>query len=276
MDLLSLWLTSGILILTLMSLAWVVSLALRDSSIVDILWGLGFVLVFWTACGLTSPAWTPRLILMAATITLWGVRLSLHIWRRNAGRGEDPRYAAWRAQAGPSWWWRSLFQVFLLQGGLMGIIALPLVATPTGNLTAPLRCLDYTALGLWIIGFIFEAGGDWQLERFRQNPANRGRVLTTGLWSITRHPNYFGDAAQWWAFWLIAASAGASWTVISPLLMTFLLVRVSGVALLERTLSTRPEYREYMARTSSFFPWFPKRLASPSAPADPRASKPLS
>ncbi len=259
MELITLWLINGSIILILMSLTWVISLARKDSSIADIVWGLGFVIVFWATYALTSPSWTPRLALLAGTITLWGGRLSLHLLLRNAGRGEDPRYAAWREQAGPAWWWRSLFKVFLLQGSLMWIIALPLIATPLANLSSPLRCLDYAALGLWAIGFIFEAGGDWQLARFKKDPANRGRILTAGLWSITRHPNYFGDAAQWWAFWLIAASAGATWTIISPLLMTFLLVRVSGVAMLERTLASRPEYRKYMARTSAFLPWFPKR-----------------
>ncbi len=162
-----------------------------------------------------------RLILLGTVVTVWGLRLSLYIFFRNKGKGEDFRYAAWRDEAGSSWPWRSFFKVFLLQGVLMWIIAVPLIAVQRGDTTSPLKCLDYTGAALWLVGFIFEAGGDWQLARFKADPANKGKLLTSGLWSLTRHPNYFGDAAQWWGFWLIAASAGAPWTVFSPIIMTF-------------------------------------------------------
>ena len=142
----------------------------------------------------------------------------------------------------------------------MWVIAVPLLATQTGDTGTPLKCLDYTGAALWLVGFIFEAGGDWQLARFKANSANKGKLLTNGLWSLTRHPNYFGDAAQWWGFWLIAASAGAFWTIFSPVLMSFLLMRVSGVAMLEKTLKEfKPGYTDYISRTSAFFPWLPRR-----------------
>ena len=260
MNFLPLWLSSGLLILGLMSMLWLASLALKDSSIVDSFWGIGFVIVFWTATFLTPEPLTLRLMLLGTVVTVWGLRLSIYIFFRNKGKGEDFRYVAWRAEAGSSWWWRSFFKVFSLQGALMWIIAVPLIAVQTGDTIGSLKCLDTTGAALWLVGFIFEAGGDWQLAHFKANPANKGRLLTTGLWSLTRHPNYFGDAVQWWGFWLIAASAGAPWTVFSPIIMTFLLMRVSGVTMLEKTLKdTKPGYADYIARTSAFVPWLPKQ-----------------
>lgn len=246
------------LILGLMTLLWLLSLALKDSSIVDIFWGAGFVIIFWTATLLYPGPQTVRLILLGTIVTLWGLRLSLHIFRRNAGKGEDFRYAAWRKEAGSSWWWRSYFKVFFLQGFLMWIISVPLIAIQNADVASPLKCLDYTGGALWLVGFIFEAGGDWQLARFKSIPENKGKLLTTGLWKLTRHPNYFGDAAQWWGFYLITASAGAAWSIFSPILMTFLLLKVSGVSMLERSLKdTKPGYQAYITRTSAFFPWLP-------------------
>jgi len=259
MSFLSLWLFAGGVILGLMIILWLVSLRLADSSIVDIFWGAGFVLTFWAATLVTPGNPSGRLLLLGLIVTVWGLRLSLHILARNAGKGEDFRYATWRAEAGASWWWRSFFKVFLLQGILMWVIAVPLIAVQTGNGISPLKCLDFTGAALWLVGFIFEAGGDWQLSRFRANPSNKGKLLTRGFWSVTRHPNYFGDAAQWWGFFLIAASGGAFWTIFSPILMTYLLMKVSGVAMLEKTLKdTKPGYADYIARTSPFFPWLPR------------------
>ncbi len=260
MSFLTLWLNSGLVILGLMILLWLVSLALKDSSIVDIFWGAGFVITFWIATFLIPGNFPTRITLLGIITTIWGLRLSLYIFSRNAGKGEDFRYAAWRKEAGGNWWWRSFFKVFILQGFLMWLIAIPLLAAQTGEAAGPLKCLDYTGLALWLAGFIFEAGGDWQLARFKSNPENKGKLLNTGLWSLTRHPNYFGDAAQWWGFWLIAASAGALWSIFSPLIMTFLLMKVSGVVMLEKTLKdTKPGYADYVARTSAFFPWLPRK-----------------
>jgi len=257
---LNLWLLCGLAILGLMTLLWLLSLKLKDSSIVDIFWGTGFVLVFWLATCITPGPVTPRLLLFGTVVTLWGLRLSLYIYSRNKGKVEDFRYAAWRREAGKSWWWRSFFKVFFLQGILMWIISIPLVAAQPGDVTSSFKCLDYTGAALWLVGFIFEAGGDWQLVRFKKNPENRGQLLTTGLWSLTRHPNYFGDAAQWWGFYLIAASSGALWTIFSPIIMTFLLMRISGVVMLEKSLKdTKPGYADYVERTSAFIPWLPKK-----------------
>ena len=188
-----------------------------------------------------------------------GLRLSLYILRRNWGKPEDFRYQKWREESGKRWWWKSLFQVFLLQGLLMWLISTPLLAAHRSAAPDHLTFLDITGLVLWSVGFFFEAVGDFQLSRFRGNPANKGKVLDSGVWRYTRHPNYFGDSAQWWGYYLIAAAAGGWWTVFSPIMMTLLLLRVSGVALLEKTLETRPGYREYAQRTSAFIPWFPRK-----------------
>lgn len=255
MSFLGIFLVSGLVILGLMTVLWLLSLALKDSSIVDIFWGAGFVITFWVAAFLLHnnlSAWT---VLLGSLVTVWGLRLSLHILRRNAGHSEDFRYAQWRKEAGASWWWRSFFKVFLLQGFLMWIIAAPLLAALASTLNPGLGWLDSFGVVLWLVGFVFEAGGDYQLTQFKANAANKGKLLSTGFWSLTRHPNYFGDAVQWWAFYLFALAAGAWWTIFSPILITFLLMKVSGVAMLEKSLKdTKLGYAEYIARTPAFFP----------------------
>ncbi len=248
------------LILALMSLLWVASLALQDASIVDIFWGSGFVVAALVYFAQAPQGYPPRKLLIVALAAIWGLRLSIHIARRNLGRGEDYRYRRWREQHGANWWWRSLVQVFLLQGLLLWIISAPLLAAQASPTPARLTLLDGLGTLVWGVGFFFEAVGDWQLARFKRNPANRGKVLRTGLWRYTRHPNYFGDATQWWGFYLVALAADGWWTVFSPVLMTVLLVRVSGVALLEKDLkASKPEYRDYLRTTSAFIPLPPKR-----------------
>jgi steroid 5-alpha reductase family enzyme len=259
MSFLSIWLTAGIIIFVLMTLLWLLSLYLKDSSIVDIFWGAGFVITYWSIMLYGSIELTTRIIVLGVIVSIWGLRLSTHIFSRNHGQPEDFRYAAWRNEAGTAWWWRSFFKVFLLQGIVMWIVAAPLIAVQAADPAATNCSCEYAGLGLWLVGFMFEAGGDAQLKRFKKDPANKGKLLTTGYWSVTRHPNYFGDAAQWWGFWLIAFAAGAWWTVFSPLLMTYLLMKVSGVAMLERTMKAKPGYEEYTTRTNAFFPWFPKK-----------------
>ena len=251
---------AGLTILVLMTLLWLASLALKDSSIVDSFWGTGFVIAVWLGFALMPGGYPARKWLIALLVTVWGFRLSIHVLRRNRGHGEDFRYQAWRKEHGERWWWRSFFQVYLLQGLLMWFIAAPLIAAQMATGPADLTGLDLLGVVVWGVGFFFEAVGDQQLARFRASPVNRGQVLKAGVWRYTRHPNYFGDAAQWWGYYLIALAAGAWATVLSPVLMTFLLVRVSGVALLEATLiDTKPGYQEYVETTSAFIPWFPRR-----------------
>jgi steroid 5-alpha reductase family enzyme len=251
----------GLVILGLMTLLWLLSLRLKDASIVDIFWGTGFVISAWLYYILAPEGFPPRQALVLLLVTVWGLRLSLHIARRNLGKGEDYRYRRWREEHGARWWYRSFFQVFLLQGVLMWIISLPLLAAQYYPGSDRFTGLDWLAASVWLVGFFFEAVGDWQLARFKADPANKGKLLTTGLWRYTRHPNYFGDAAQWWGFYLFALATGAGWwTFVSPLLMSIFLRYVSGVTLLEKDLKdSKPGFSEYVESTNSFIPWFPRR-----------------
>jgi steroid 5-alpha reductase family enzyme len=241
--------------------AWLVSVAKQDVSIVDSLWSLFFLALTITYV-VMAPALSERAYLVLFVVTVWAVRLSLFITLRNWGEPEDRRYQAIRADNEPGFWLKSLYIVFGLQAILAWIISLPLLGVVLG--ASPLGWLDFVAVALWLVGFGFEAIGDQQLARFKADPANRGQVLDSGLWRYTRHPNYFGETCIWWAFYLFALAAGAWWTIIGPLLMTFLLLRVSGVTLLEKDISERrPAYRDYIRRTNAFFPGPPK----PPSPA---------
>jgi steroid 5-alpha reductase family enzyme len=259
MNFLATYLILFVVTIGVMTMLWVSSLVLKNSSIVDIFWGTGFVILAWVSFFLTPDGFLARKLLLTTLVTIWGLRLSIYILVRNWGKPEDFRYQAWRKEHGKKWWWYSFFQVFMLQGVLLTIIAAPLLAAQISPTPAKLGVLDFIAIPIWVIGFFFESMGDWQLKRFKSDPANKGKVLDRGVWRYTRHPNYFGDSTQWWAYYLVAASAGGWWTIFSPVLMTFLLLRVSGVKLLEKTLDTRPGYKEYSERTSEFIPWFPKK-----------------
>lgn len=247
------------LIATLGVLAWGVSLKLRDVSIVDSLWSLMFMLAA-AAYLVRTPEPGPRATLVLALVSVWAIRLFIHITWRNWGEGEDYRYREIRRNNEPNFEVKSLYIVFGLQGVLASIISLPLMAAITGQ--APLSLLDAAGVLLWTVGFVFEAGGDLQLARFGSDPANHDRVLDRGFWRYTRHPNYFGDFCVWWGFFLIAVSAGGWWSLISPLLMSFLLLKVSGVAMLEKTIKERrPGYNYYLRSTNAFFPG-PKKASN--------------
>jgi len=248
-----------LVILGCMAILWLISLQLNNSSIVDIFWGAGFVIANWVYFVLTPDGFPLRKWLVGILVTVWGLRLSFHILRRNWGKPEDFRYQVWRKEAGARWWWLSFFRVFLLQGILMWIISAPLLAAQRGAKPAQIILIDILGVIVWGIGFFFEAVGDLELARFKADPANKGKVMDRGVWRYTRHPNYFGDSAQWWGYYLIAVFAGGWWTIFGPILMTLFLMRVSGVALLEKTLETRPGYKEYIEKTSAFVPWFPRK-----------------
>jgi steroid 5-alpha reductase family enzyme len=243
----------------LMTAGWVVSLILRNVTVVDSLWGLGFVLVAWLTFAL-SEGFAGRRWLVAVLTTLWGLRLSAYLTRRNWGKGEDPRYGSWRQASGERFWIVSLFKVFWLQALFLWVISMvvqvPLAAAAPAHFTA----WDAAGAVLWAAGFLFETVADAQLARFKADPANRGRVMDRGLWRYSRHPNYFGESLIWWGLFLIAFSVpGAWWTVACPALITLVLLKMTGVALTERTIvETRPAYRDYQRRTSTFIPWFPK------------------
>ncbi|MDN3517475.1 DUF1295 domain-containing protein [Aquisalimonas lutea] len=252
-------LTSSLL---LMVLVWIASLVRRDASLVDRFWGAGFVLlawVYWFAAGAPAAG-----LLMVLPVTLWGLRLSAYLTWRNWGHGEDYRYREMRAHHGRRFPWVSLWTVFVLQGMIMWVVAMPLVyGTRVPSADVLVWPLAAAGLALWLAGLTWEAVADAQLARFKADPANRGRVMDRGLWRYSRHPNYFGEAVLWWGFALIAAAAGGWWTMLSAALMTFLLARVSGVTLLERKLTdTRPAYRDYVARTNALVPGPPREPSS--------------
>jgi steroid 5-alpha reductase family enzyme len=260
MSFLNVFSTGGLVILALMLTLWIVSLILKNSSIGDIFWGFGFVLVGWLYFVLTPDGLMLRKWILISLATVWGLRLTLHVLVRNFGKPEDFRYQKWRNEAPKTWWIKSLFKVFLLQGLLMWVISAPLLAAQLKPIPGHLTILDFLGIALWVIGFFFEAIGDMQLTKFRADHANKGTVLNTGVWRLTRHPNYFGDSAQWWGYYALALAAGGWWTVFSPILMTLFLIKVSGVALLEKSLvNTKPGYAEYVRTTSPFIPWFPKK-----------------
>ena len=243
-------------ILLVAGLAWVVSVLIHDVSFVDSLWSLFFLLAA-VLFAIDAGELSLRAQLVIACVVLWSLRLSLHITVRNWGEPEDHRYQKIRENNEPGFVVKSLYIVFGLQGLLAWIIVIPLL--PAINSGAPLSPIDIVALLLFAVGFFFEAVGDWQLSRFKASSSGKGEVLDTGLWRYTRHPNYFGEFCIWWAFWLFAAAAGAWWTVYAPALMSFLLLRVSGVAMLEKTIGERrPAYAEYIRSTNAFFPG-PKR-----------------
>ncbi len=275
------YLIGGVVIWAMVTLLWLLSVRLRNVSIVDIFWGLGFVLVnavyFTLGSGDRHRQW-----LLLVLASLWGLRLAGYLAWRNIGKPEDFRYQKFRQDYGAErYWWVSYFQVFLLQGVLMWLISAPLAAAMycvpieavDGGIgfwgalklaeikdSYGLHWLDYAGIVLWGIGFFFESVGDAQLAAFKAKPENKGQVMDRGLWRYTRHPNYFGDTAVWWGFGLIAVSAGGYWAFLGTLLMTGLIIKVSGVALLEKSLKTqKPQYAEYIRKTSAFIPWFPRK-----------------
>ncbi len=272
-------------------LLWLVSLKAKDASLIDIFWGAGFGIVA-LVCLCLAPVKTPYIILLAALPLIWAVRLSLYLAKRNLGHGEDKRYVAMRKRAEKkglsemAWRRRAFFSIFLGQGLLIMIVSAPIwvgmgasVLPPSdvyevmalsgeGSLISATQIGLLAAIGaiIWLVGFLFETIGDAQLSAFMKKMKDYDGayedkpVLDTGLWKYTRHPNYFGNACMWWGIWLVACQAPWGWlTIISPIIMTLLLTRVSGRDLLERQLKKRPAYQDYIARTPGFFPWFPKK-----------------
>ncbi|MEM8960003.1 MAG: DUF1295 domain-containing protein [Acidobacteriota bacterium] len=252
-------LTASLAVLIYMTLFWLVSLWRRDASVVDIGWGPAFVLVAWIYRA-HGPEMDIHHLVLLVLVTVWGLRLGIYLFVRNWGKGEDRRYAKMRAREPNVFWWRSLPMIFYLQGVLVLVISAPHWVAQLEPGRPGWGYWEVIGVALWLIGFAFEAGGDWQLARFKANPDNRGKVMDTGFWRYTRHPNYFGDCLQWWAFYIIALDTPHGWmTLPAPILMTFFLLKVSGVSLLEKDIGERrPAYRDYIERTPAFVPWFPK------------------
>jgi steroid 5-alpha reductase family enzyme len=252
MSTLQLWFNGLPALLALGFLAWAVATLRRNAGLVDIFWSLFFLLAAGVHAAGAPPGGT-RSWLVLALVAAWALRLAVHLARRNWNAPEDRRYQAIRARNEPGFAWKSLYLVFGLQAILAWAISAPLAAAIASP--QPVGLLDAVGAALVLGGLVFESVADAQLARFRADAANRGRVLDRGLWRLSRHPNYFGECCLWWGFYLIALAAGAWWTLFAPLLMTLLLLRISGVTLLEKDIADRrPAYRDYIARTNAFFP----------------------
>jgi steroid 5-alpha reductase family enzyme len=243
----------------LMCLLWGISLRLKDVSIVDIAWGAVGALVAVVTFLLANGAY-PRRLLLTGIVGIWGIRLAIHIGFRKRGKGEDFRYAAMRREQGAAFPFRSLFSIFLFQALLIWAITLPVQVAQLSAEPAGLTRLDLLGLTTWLLGFGFEAVADYQLNLFLSDPANAGRVMNQGLWRYSRHPNYFGESLMWWGIFFVAAATDGGWMgIFSPLLMTYFLLRISGVPILEKGLVERRKgYQDYIRKTSLFIPWPPR------------------
>jgi steroid 5-alpha reductase family enzyme len=239
-------------------IGWFIAARIRGrNDIADVAWGLGFILVAGVSL-VAAGVYPLRGLLVSGLVLVWGVRLALHIHSRNRGRGEDSRYRKWREEWGRWFVLRSFLQVFMLQGILLLLVAMPIIFVNQAP-AEPLGWLDLLGLAIWLYGFGFEAIGDWQLLQFTRNPANKGKLMTSGLWRYTRHPNYFGEVTLWWGIWLMVLTLSGGWlTVIGPLTITFLILKVSGIPMLEKPYEERADFQEYQRHTSAFFPLPPK------------------
>jgi len=249
----------GIILFLYMNFWFVVSLLIKRNDVADVAWGLGFVLLAWVSLFISE---TNSIlgIIVTLFVTVWGLRLAWHVHSRNKGKTEDYRYLAWRKQWGKWFYLRSYAQVYMLQGKLLFLIALPVLVI-NNNLGGDVNILAMLGIVVWIIGFFFEVVGDSQLARFIKNKDNKGKLMTTGLWRYTRHPNYFGEVTLWWGIWLVALSVPYGWaTVIGPLTITTLILKVSGIPMLEKKMTEHPDFAEYKKRTSVFIPWFRKNV----------------
>ncbi len=241
-----------------LSMLWLISLKIKDASIIDIYWGFGFVIMSWTGLiinlffnetTITSSQW-----LINIMVTIWGLRLSIHLAIRNLGKGEDLRYVKMRERASPDWRFLSYVRVFMFQGFLQMLLMTPIVLVHYYPGQSGMSFLDYFGLLVWTIGFGIEAITDMQLTKFRSNATNSNKILKTGLWRYSRHPNYFGDALQWFAFFIISLNSGYIWGVIGPILMVFIFLKLT-IGILERSQTRkRPGYEEYTKSTNVFFP----------------------
>ncbi len=252
------YVTLGAVLFVYMSLWFVVSWMKKRNDVADVAWGLGFVLMAWTSFFLWGDAGTRGLV-VCILVSIWGMRLAAHIHARNKGRTEDYRYLAWRKEWGAWFYPRSYVQVYLLQGALLYLVVLPVVVINASR-GIVLGIGDAIGIMVWLCGFYFEAVGDAQLARFMANPQNKGKLMQSGLWAYSRHPNYFGEVTQWWGLSLVALSVpNGLYGIIGPLTITFLILKVSGVPLLEKKMAENPQFAEYQRRVSMFFPLPPRK-----------------
>lgn len=249
-----------IIIFLYMNFWFALALILKRNDIADIAWGLGFLICVFYSYLFISNEILGQSFLIFFLIVLWAVRLAIHIFMRNKNKKEDSRYQKWRQDWGKNFLLRTYFQVFILQGFFLLIIVLPaIVGIIFGQ---EINIITIIGLIIWLFGFIFESVGDYQLSVFIKKPENKGKILQSGLWKYTRHPNYFGEVTMWWGIWTMTFNTNF-WliSVLGPILITFLILKVSGIPLLEERKKGDPAFEEYKKRTSMFFPWFSKKIA---------------
>jgi steroid 5-alpha reductase family enzyme len=252
--------------LALVSVLWLASVLLRDASIIDMFWGVLFVAIAWALLVACRDAVAPKMLLVTLMVTIWGLRLAFHLAMRNLGQGEDSRYVLWRLNGGANWWLKTYYRIYLLQGAMAVIVAAPIVAA----FYRPRDFFIVNAVGfvLWLAGFLLEFAADLQLTRFRARADTRTQVMNEGLWRLSRHPNYFGDALQWWGLGLVAFTGATWWAVVGPLAMTLFFIYLSNDVLEKGLAKRRPGYASYVANTSAFFLW-----PSPPTPDDAAESR---
>jgi steroid 5-alpha reductase family enzyme len=249
---------SAVVIFLFMNAIFKLAITFKRNDIVDIAWGAGFIVVTLIS-QLVAPSFELRRVVIDSLVIVWGLRLAIHIHVRNKGKEEDFRYANWRKEWGKYWVIRTYFQVFMIQGFFMLIISFPIYGNQSLD-AKPLNILDFIGIALWIIGFYFESVGDYQLLKFKKNPENKGKIMTTGVWRYTRHPNYFGETTLWWGIFLLAVNTSSGWiNIISPFTITFLLLLVSGIPMLEKKYKDHADFMEYAQKTSAFIPLPPKK-----------------
>ena len=248
--------SAALMVFLYMTALYLLALRLKDNSIADVAWGPGFILVAWFTLILYG-SFSLRQLTTCFLVMIWGLRLSVRIYLRNRGKGEDARYRKWREEWGKSFIIRSYLQVFLLQGGILLLNISPVLFINSYHAGNP-GSFDLLGVLLWILGFCFEVVADWQLDMFIKNPENRGKIMDQGLWRYSRHPNYFGEVTMWWGIYILALSVPWGWvSVIGPLTISYIILFVSGVPMTEKFMEDNPAFAEYKRRTSAFIPWFP-------------------
>lgn len=254
------YLALALILFCYMNVWFILSLIKKRNDVADIAWGLGFILMAWTSFFLLQN-FNIQGLLVALLISIWGIRLSIHIHKRNKGKIEDYRYLAWRKEWGKWFYIRSYLQVYILQGFLLFLIVFPVLIINKNIISSSIGIFEIIGVLVWLFGFYFEVVGDAQLTRFIKNPLNKGKLMQEGLWTYTRHPNYFGEVMLWWGLWIISLSAPLSLIgIIGPLTITFLILKVSGVPMLEKKMQEHPDFAEYKKRASMFFPLLPRKI----------------
>ena len=251
-------LLSGLILLGFMVIAFLVGTIKKNNSVIDIFYGFGYVVLVWSSL-ILSADFALRKIILTSLVTLWGFRLAIYIVIRNWGRSEDYRYQAIRERMGNNVILKSFFRIYLFQGLIIFLVGFPELFVNVSSHSI-INWLDFFGVGLWIVGFYFESVGDYQLRKFLKKPENKGKIMAQGLWKYTQHPNYFGEVLMWWSLYLIVLNVECGvFMIFGPIIITFMIIKVSGVRLLNKRFEKDDKYADYKKRTSAFIPWFPKK-----------------